>query len=285
MLDRYQPFVLFEMPEFGGGGGGGDEFSVAIPAPAPVAAPEPTAVAPAAPAPGEPPTVVDPPAPAAPATFTQDELEQELEARMAPLMQYMPLMEALMEAANNPGALGAPAAPGAPEGLEIDFLADNAGEQLQQLFANERNQTLQAMQQILGQALAPITGRFEAEALGEGDQRALDIISDDIVQHGEILDESKQLARQLSEVMFGEYANRYGATPRAAEAALRKATSTVRAIEQAAGQAAVERYKNQLAELGGAPQVPGVPAAGVVTVPQGGDEMSVARRYTGLAIG
>jgi hypothetical protein len=279
MLDRHLPFVLFEMPEMPAGGGG-DELSITVPdAVAPVAE-EPTAPVTAGDAPDAP-TAPEAPA-AAPATFTMEQLEAELEARMAPIAEYMPILEMLQAAANDPSAFG-----DQPDNGDItvglDPLDENFGAQLEQRLAARDEKLLGAMQQML----QPITGKFEQDALSEGDERAMDIIADDIAQNGEVTDESKKLARQISELFFPEFAARYGnrgpGASRAADAALRKATSTVRQIEQAAGARAVEQYKNQLQTLGNAPTEPGAPAAAVVAMPTGGDEMSVARRYAGHA--
>lgn len=282
MLRNLGMFPFREMPE--NPGGGGDELSVAPPAPE---APAPAAVAPEAPgAPGSDPAAPEPataPEPAAATTFTEEQLEQELEARLAPFMQHMPLIEALAAAAEDPSIFGPPDAtpPGAAPPLELDPLSETFGTDLQQVLASERNETLKAMTETMQQMLAPITGRFEQEGLKEGDERAMDIIADDVAKNGDLTEQSKTLARQMSEQFFGEFAEKYGNTPRAAEAAIRKATATVRDIERVAGESAVERYKNQLETLGAAPHTPGAPGAGVTVTPPGGDELSVAARFTG----
>jgi hypothetical protein len=276
----FLPGIHMEVPELGGGG---DEMSLAAGPLGDAAAPAPEA--PAAPEAAQPP-VDGAPSPEAPAaseapaetrSYSEAELEAELEARLAPFMEHMPLLEAIAAAAGEPEGLGLEAPPaGDLSGLgELDPLSDDFGAQLDARLEQRDQKLLQGIQQML----APIHGRFETEAVQEGDQRAQDILADDISRNGEITDDGKTLARQLAEQYFPEFASKYGQTPKAGEAALTKAAATVRAIEKASGEKAVEAYKNQLATLSGAPQTPGTGATGIVSIPEGGDELSLARHY------
>jgi hypothetical protein len=69
--------------------------------------------------------------------------------------------------------------------------------------------------------------------------------------------------------LFPEAAARYGNTDRAANYALEKAHAETKAYQDAVANAAVERYKNQLTQIGGAPAEPGAGASGLVATPEG----------------
>lgn len=113
---------------------------------------------------------------------------------------------------------------------------------------------LQAMIRAELSAIAgPLQARQEAETNAEGERRLQDMIADDITRNGDLSETGKAQIRGLLDVVFPEIAATYGSTARAAELAVQKATGIVRQIEADAEKRAVDRYKNELGTLSGAP--------------------------------
>lgn len=141
---------------------------------------------------------------------------------------------------------------------------------------------LQVFNQMIEQRLAPFQETSNRWMQSEGEELALDVISDDAAQNGDfIFDGSKQKARDLSENYYPQFAARYGAGAQAAEAAIRQACADTRDWEKQVGQAFMEREQNQLSTLAGAPRSPtqpGRPAQQLTTV-EGGDEFNVLAKY------
>ncbi len=147
------------------------------------------------------------------------------------------------------------------------------------------------LRELIRQEMAPLHEFTEHSQLTEAEERAMDIIADMQAAEGEFLFQpskehpiaSPQLARALAEDFLPEAQERYGAGPRAAEAALSHAVKTVREIEQAIGEAYAAREQNQLGTLLNAQRQP--PAAGQAgsKVVGGfeGDEMDLVRAMTG----
>jgi hypothetical protein len=158
----------------------------------------------------------------------------------------------------------------------IDFFAENATEQLMDVFG-----------QMLDQRLTPFQEFQYGQQIGEAEERALDIIDDDIAQNGEFLnpDKATPFARALANVYYPEEAARKGEGPQAAEAAIRRACADTRAYEQEVGKAYYDRQINQLTRLDGAGREPmgaSVGASSGFKVGPGGDELSVVTGFGGF---
>jgi hypothetical protein len=128
-------------------------------------------------------------------------------------------------------------------------------------------------QAALDQRFQPIASTLEAtqeqQIMERGEQRAQDMIQDNISRNGEFSagQESVTLTRQLAETLMPAAVERYGEHPRAAEAAIEQAANIVRQIEKAAGEAAVAKHTNRTATLAGAPSEP--PQSGVAAATPG----------------
>jgi hypothetical protein len=127
-----------------------------------------------------------------------------------------------------------------PETPQLDPFGEDFGSQLAQLIRQEING-----------AVAPLQERAQAEVLGEAESRAMDILKDDLARNGEFVGGEQVIgaARAYAEQLLPQFQERYGYGPRAAEAALTASAAHFRQLEQTIGQAAVERYKNELATL------------------------------------
>jgi hypothetical protein len=250
---------LFEFePSLDGGeaGGGGDPAAAAPAAPAPAAAAsepaDPDGEPPAAPAQPE----FDPDA------FQQavlEEAEALLEARLARLTPPQP---------GQPGFPGGPI-PGATPGpmtafdwSQVDPYSDEFGAQL--------GQGIQAtIQEALVGALSPVTGAIQAQqhaqVIATGEERLQDMMADEIARNGDFAAEEdgsqpgRELVIPLAETFLEAAAERYGETPRAAEAAIEHAAQLIRRAEAAAAAKAVAQHANHVATLAGAPAEPGSP--------------------------
>lgn len=254
MLVR-RPLFHLEAPEDGGGGG----------APAGV-----TEAAPAAD-----PTPVDPAGGGGESfSISPDEWEamqsgwQQTQASMAQLAAYLQ-QQGQSQYDEEPGLE-----------FELDPLDDDYGAQLA-AFMQQRDATL--MQQFQSM-LQPLYEAQQTARINDGMEQLRDIFHDDVQQHGEFAETETafELALALGRTFYAEAAQRYGAGDRAAEAAFGHAISTLRERDRAISQAAVERYKNEIATLAGAPREPG--AAGVGSQVVGGQRpdslVDVARRYS-----
>lgn len=142
------------------------------------------------------------------------------------------------------------------------------------------------VQQQVQQSIAPVMDWTYQQQMSEAEERALDIIEDEVATNGEFMLGEKAYAgvRALANNYFAEEAQRHGNTPRAAETALRRAATDWRTYEHELAQKAVEQHMNQLTNLSGAGREMPATATGtsqVVTEP-GGDELSIVRKYGGF---
>jgi len=119
----------------------------------------------------------------------------------------------------------------------------------------------------------------------EGNERARDILSDNVSREGEfILEGSNDKALRLAEAYLPEMQQKHGATAQAAEEAINAAAREIREYERAVGEAFHARQMNQLKTLNDAPREPGAAVPPAVQTPgpaPGGDEMSVVQQYGG----
>lgn len=226
-----------------------------------VAAPTPAEGAEAAASAAEPSAAAETAAPA----FDPAELQAELEFVRNQNAQLAQILQA-QQTRETPGQ----AAAQLPEYDPFDAQSVVA-------WQNARDQQLLA---AIDQRLSTVTNQFAQQAAMaqqvEGEQRIEDVIADDISRNGEFAADpaadaqARATVRALAEQMFPEYAQRYGAGPRAGELAIAKAAAQVRTLLQAAGTTAVTQRDNELATLAGAKGEPGAGAsAGVpgVSVP------------------
>lgn len=125
------------------------------------------------------------------------------------------------------------------------------------------DESQQQLAQFIDQRLAPLQSFQERAALAEGDERAMAIMDDIVSREGDFLfAESREKARALADTYWPQAAQRYGATPQAAQAALEQAANDVRQWEQAVGKAYYEREVNQIRTLTGARREPGAQGTG-----------------------
>lgn len=163
--------------------------------------------------------------------------------------------------------------------FSLDPLDDNYGEQLVS-FMQARDEALMGQFQ---QMLQPLVQANQQARIHDGMEQLRDIFHDDAQQHGEFAEGETafDMALALGRTFYDEAAQRYGAGDRAAEAAFGQAIQTLRARDKAIGESAVERYKNEIATLAGAPREPS--GSGVGTQVIGGQRpdslVDVARRY------
>lgn len=163
--------------------------------------------------------------------------------------------------------------------FSLDPLDDNYGEQLAS-FLQARDEALMGQFQ---QMLQPLVQANQQARIHDGMEQLRDIFYDDAQQHGEFAEGETafEMALALGRTLYGEAAQRFGDGDRAAEAAFGQAIQTLRERDKAIGEAAVERYKNEIATLAGAPREPG--ASGVGTQVIGGQRpdslVDIARRY------
>ena len=157
----------------------------------------------------------------------------------------------------------------------IDPFADNFGEQLSGYIGR-------AFEEHLG----PIKEWQQGQMLGEAEERALDIIEDDVSRNGEFMlgEKAFEGIRALANVFMSEESQRYGYGPKAAESALARAASEWRAYEKELAQKAIEQHMNQLTNLAGAGREPGASSLGVSQQfqPTPGDELALVRKYGGF---
>ena len=135
----------------------------------------------------------------------------------------------------------------------------------------------------IDQRMAPFRRAQETWEQSEGNERARDILSDNVAREGEfILEGSNAKALRLAEAYLPEMQSRYGATAQAAEEAITAAAREIREYEREVGEAFHSRQMNQLKTLNDAPREPGVAAPAVQTTgPPPGDEMAVVAKYGG----
>lgn len=166
----------------------------------------------------------------------------------------------------------------------VDPYADDFAEQLAARDAALVQQITAQMQQ----ALAPLYQAQQGAALSEAEERALDILEDAFSREGDVAEKETaiEMARAVANVYFQEEAERFGFGPKAAERALERAATAIQARDKAVAEAAVERYKNQLAGLAGAPTEPSAGSVGTQTITspaQYASETDLVRKYAGLA--
>ena len=156
--------------------------------------------------------------------------------------------------------------PGDQNQIDIDPFGENFGEQLRG---------------VIRQELTPYQEFQQSVAIGEAEERAMDILSDLASKDGDF---DKDVARLRAEQMLPEMTAKYGPGVKAAEAALEAAAQQQRAYEQKLYEQAVAKHTNHLATLSGAPGEPGTGyTVGVSqrTMPDYREGGSVTRRFFG----
>ena len=277
------PGLLFEVDPTGGMTGGGTTVE-------PVAAPEP--VAPVA---AETVAPVIEPTPATPAIDYDDPRLQDLIQTQAATIAQQQLEQYLQRAQAQQ--------PQAQQGFDVSQLLDEYGNvnptALATMMQTQQQQTLAALQEMVSPLAQQMQAAQEAEVVASGEARLEDILADDIARNGDFVraagnapeqvaqaQEADRAARQLvrttADQLFPEIAQRYGATPRAAEMAMSRAADQVRSLLRAAGQSAQATQANQLATLASQNgEVGGTGVAGAVSRPVVKFGERVTDRYAG----
>ena len=159
-----------------------------------------------------------------------------------------------------------------PQQIEVDPLADNFGDQLRQIIREEA-----------GQLVAPLQSYQEQLVMGEATERAKDIIHNFEQDKGEFFDPGlTDLALERANTYSQEAVQRFGNTQRAAEYALERAYTDIKALQDSVGKAYYERQINQIRGLSNAPREPGQSgqqAGQQVVIPEGGDEFALVSKY------
>jgi hypothetical protein len=132
--------------------------------------------------------------------------------------------------------------------------------------------------------LAPVNSYIQRLQEDEGRELGYDMLADMESHEGEFLmpEQSRARAYELSDRYYPEMIQRFGDTPKAAEAALARGYKEAKEYELAVGKAFHEREINQLATLSGAPRelsAAGVQGAAQTEIPAGGDERAVLDRW------
>lgn len=150
-------------------------------------------------------------------------------------------------------------------------------------FADDYPQQLaQYVEQMIEQRTAPIAGYVQETQRSEGEKLSKDVLSDLSSRDGEFdIDRAYEigLARYREQAAMNPTAQ----TWEALEKTMAQAAAEVREYEHKVAEAAVERYKNELAGLGG--RRPDLPAGGAngasqqFTVTPGGTELDLAYKY------
>lgn len=247
---RRIPGLLFETVIDGSAatGGGGD-----IAPSEPVA---PVAAEPVAPA-------VEPTPAAAPIDYDDPRLQDLIQAQASQIAQQT--IEQAMQRTQTQQ-------PQTQPGFDTSQLLDEYGNvnpaALAQFMQHNQQMTLQAVQEMFTPLASQMQAQQEAETIASGEARLEDILADDIARNGDFVraagntpelvaqaqqadQAARQLVRTTADQLFPEIAQRYGATPRAAEIAMSRAADQVRSLLRAAGQAAQAAQANQLATLAG----------------------------------
>lgn len=152
----------------------------------------------------------------------------------------------------------------ATQGLVLDPLEDDFQQRLE-AYLDHREQ----------QRFGPYAEYIEQQRLGEAEERAHDIIQDDVSRNGEFLLGEKAYSniRAIANTYMEDEVNRHGFGPKAAEAALARAASDWREYEKELAQVAVDRHMNQLSSIAGAPREPGVSPVPAGQLQQGARSM------------
>jgi hypothetical protein len=141
----------------------------------------------------------------------------------------------------------------------------------------------EGLRNIIREELTPYQYARQTWEQQEGNERARDVLQDNISREGEfILEGSQDRALRLAEAYLPEMQERYGATAEAAEQAINAAAAETREYERQVGEAYHARQMNQLKTLNDAPREPGAVAPAVQTTgPAPTDEMAVVAKYGG----
>lgn len=190
------------------------------------------------------------PIPAEPAVDVV-ELQAQLEYQQQQLAQYGEAFQRLQPAGQTAGQDGPPDYdPFDPESVKAYMRWNN-------------EQQLNAMREML----SPLSQTFEQQQaqqdLAAREEYANDLLDGEVSRNGEFVpgdtDEQRSAntqARELTDLiaanLYPQFAQRMGGGARAAEFAVEKAASQVRAMLKAAGQASVTQHQNHLATLAGA---------------------------------
>lgn len=259
------PGMLFEaVPDAGAGGGGAP--AVDTPAAETAAVDTPA---------------VEAPAPAIPAFDWDDpRLTDMVDQRASQIAQQT--LDEMVRRAQAQHAQQAPQ-PGFDPAQMVDEYGNFDPRALPTLMQTRDERLLAQVRDMFTPLASQMQAAQEAETVAQGEARLEDMLADDIARNGDFVraagnsDEqiaaaqkadadARQLVRTVADQMFPEIAQRYGATPRAAEIAMTRAADQVRSLLRAAGQSGVAAHTNQMATLAGQTGEAGGPGAGAAAV-------------------
>lgn len=164
-----------------------------------------------------------------------------------------------------------------PGELNLDPLDPGFPQQLAQFFQARDKYLLDQISAQVGQMLKPIINRESVERDREGEERMRDVLADIASRKGEF---PADKASRISSLFFQEARQRYGDTPRAAEAALEQAADFVLEIRKEAEQIGYQRAEQELAGLSGARREPAGAGDGrVVPLDGRGNELDFADEF------
>lgn len=127
--------------------------------------------------------------------------------------------------------------------------------------------------------------RMQEQAMAEGEAQMKDVLHDIQLRDGEFLNpaSAEQRAIAVARDIYPQFAQRYGETDKAAEAALAKAASIVREEELTIGKAYHERQVNQVQTLASARREPGANGQGAegAAAVQGGAGRTMQKYFGG----
>jgi hypothetical protein len=156
--------------------------------------------------------------------------------------------------------------------INLDPFDDNFGQNLAQFLTTQQQQMLGQFQQTL----SPVLQTYQQQ----NEEQGREVLKDAIGSVDVGGDFDRDAATQAFALFRDSAVEKYGVSNRALEHAAEQAARFVHQIESKAGQAAVERYKNELSAVGGAPRDAAAGTAGVSQQSfEGGDEMSIAARW------
>lgn len=172
-------------------------------------------------------------------------------------------------------------APGAPVDYNevLSPLSDNFGQSLVQLLS-ERDQWLLTQ---FEQRLEPVLTREQETQLTQGHQMMDAVISEhwNEAADGKLTANVANAIKDIAPTYLAEMQGRYGETPRAAQQALAKAASTVRALTTENRAAGTQANIDELAAVAGAAGEPGTGGGAMNVPPPDKSPRDVMARYFG----
>lgn len=155
---------------------------------------------------------------------------------------------------------------------DIDIFADDGIPRLIEALGQTFDSKLARVEQFIQSQQQ----QAEQASYQEGEGQMKDILTDLASREGEF---NVDAAFAFRQPFLNEAVAKYGVSMHAAEVGLAHAARFFRGLEKAAGDKAVEQYKNEMATLAGAPSEASGSGVGVTAVGDVADEMELAERW------